>query len=89
MKVELNEVRCVEYCRVGFFERGEFVKKVRRVSDFQRLDKENLSDKVIVFKQVIQNLLYYYNFLRFQNLFGLIKYLLNVIVYWFCIIVDF
>lgn len=64
------------------------MKKVRRAPDSQRLDKENLSDKATVPKQVTQNSLHYYNLLRFQNPLGLIKYSLNVIVYWFCIIAD-
>lgn len=36
----------------GSFERGEPVKKVRRAPDSQRLDKENLSDKATVPKQM-------------------------------------
>lgn len=42
----------------GSFERGKPVKKVRRAPDSQRLDKENLSDRVTVPKQVTQNLSY-------------------------------
>lgn len=50
--------KCVVQCRAGSFERGMPVKKVRRAPDSQRLDKENLSDRVTVPKQVTQNLSY-------------------------------
>lgn len=50
--------KCVVQCRAGSFERGKPVKKVRRAPDSQRLDKENLSDRVTVPKQVTQNLSY-------------------------------
>lgn len=46
--------KCVVQCRA----RGKPVKKVRRAPDSQRLDKENLSDRVTVPKQVTQNLSY-------------------------------
>lgn len=70
------------------------MKKVRRAPDSQRLDKENLSDKATVPKQVTQNILYIITTSRgfrlhcFERKLELIKYSLNVIVYWLCIIAD-
>lgn len=66
------------------------MKKVRRAPDSQRLDKENLSDKATVPKQVLtQNILYIITTSRgfrlhcFERKLELIKYSLNVIVYSF------